>query len=321
MYDSPIMQISLAQEILAKLQTARLVGLVFHRHPDPDSLGAGAALAALLAHYRIPYRYYCPTGLPETAPVFGIDDRQTVHPKKINTDGVDLICTFDAGDLNMTGLESGRQPFIINLDHHATNTRFGQLNVVEVSCASTTELVYHLLIALRFPIAPRIAVALLAGILHDTDYFSNPATSASALAITGELLGRGISLAQLRAIFFERRGLGALKLIGEVLGRLRKNARYDLAVTYVKNEDLERHGVNNEDLEGLANILNAVGDAKVVCVIKEEAGIVKGSFRTTREDIDVGRLAEWFGGGGHRKAAGFRIKGALQIEGNSARVL
>ncbi len=340
---------SLAQEILAKLQLARNVGIVFHRHPDADSLGAGAAFAALLDFYQVPYRYFCPTGLPETAPIFGIDPRETSNTKEIEEEGLDMVCTFDAADSKMAGLEFLEKgannesisnlrisnseirkfgfpsqlvpPFIVNFDHHATNTNFGNLNVVDVGCASTTELVYHLLSALRFPISSRVAVFLLAGILHDTDYFLNPATSASSLSIAGELLRRGISLSSLRAIFFERRGIGSLQLIGEVLGRLRKNERYGIAITYIRDEDIKRYGASQEDLDGIANILNVVGDAKVMCVIKEEAGIIKGSFRTTREDINVGRLAEFFGGGGHRKASGFRIHGALQIEGNSVRVI
>ncbi|MDO8505786.1 MAG: DHHA1 domain-containing protein [bacterium] len=340
---------SLAQEILAKVQSARLVGIVFHRHPDADSLGAGAAFAALLDAYKIPYRYYCPTDFPETAPIFGIDPSQTFHTKEIAEAGLDLVCTFDAADAKMAGLEFLEKgannesisnlrisnseirkfgfhsqlapPFIVNFDHHATNTQFGNINVVDVGCASTTELIYHFFSALRFPISSRVAVFLLAGILHDTDYFLNPATSASSLSMAGELLRRGISLSSLRALLFERRGIGSLQLIGEVLGRLRKNARYGIAITYVKEDDLEKHNATADDIEGIANILNVVGDAKVMCVIKEEAGIIKGSFRTTREDIDVGRLAEFFGGGGHRKASGFRIRGALQIEGNNVRVI
>ena len=131
---------------------------------------------------------------------------------------------------------------------------------------------------------------------------------------------RGISLSSLRAIFFERRGIGALQLIGQVLGRLQKNDRYEIAITYIREKDLERYGATQEDLDGIANILNVVGDAKVMCVIKEEAGVIKGSFRTTREDVDVGRLAEFFGGGGHRKASGFRIPGCLEASNRGVRV-
>ena len=138
--------------------------------------------------------------------------------------------------------------------------------------------------------------------------------------MAGELLRRGIALTSLRALLFERRGIGALQLIGQVLGRLRNNTRYGIAVTYIKGDDLEKYNASEEDLDGIANILNVVGDVKVMCVVKEDAGVIKGSFRTTREDIDVGRLAEFFGGGGHRKASGFRIKGTLVSTQNEIQV-
>jgi len=309
---------------------------VFHRNPDPDSLGAGTVFAALLDHYKISYRYYCPTKLPDLAAFFGLDSRTVLRSISEQSLQCDLICVFDAGDEKMAGLEDlfvtrspsvgdlvtkTAVPFIVNFDHHATNTHFGDLNVVDVSCASTTELIYRLFCALRFPITPKVAAYLLAGLLNDTDQFLNPATTASALAMAGELLGRGVSLQSLRALLFERRGIGILPLIGEVLGRLRKNARYGIAYTYITEEDIRRYGAGQEEFDGIANILNVVGDAQAMCIIKEEGGLLKGSFRTTREEINVGRLAELLGGGGHRKASGFRIRGSLQIEGDRVRIV
>lgn len=325
----------LAQEILLKLKSARLVGLAMHRGPDADSMGSAAAFAAFLEAQGIPYRFYCISGMPPDGQFFGIDKRNFIGPGELGRTPFDYICTFDAGDIGYVGLEgiprlrptgfarddNKRNPFIVNFDHHSTNTRFGNLNVVDTGCASTTELMYEFFKMVKWPIPARTAGHLLSGLLNDTDQFSNPATSGSSLAMAGELLSRGITLSAIRGLLFERRGIKSLKLIGEVLARLRLNSNLGIAVTYIDEMDFDRHEITEQDLEGIANVLNAVGEAKATLLLMSRGGMVKGSFRTTRDDIDVGRIATGFGGGGHRKAAGFRIKGALQIEGNSVTIL
>ena len=345
------MQTMLAKEILAKLTSARQVLLVCHRRPDPDSLGSAAAIGAFLEHHKIPHKYYCPTPFPQEQLFFGIDAGKIFGAQEMHASGFigfDLICAFDASDLKHVGLDMlnhnppqpsltlregadtntplrvrgdrGVTPFLINFDHHVTNTQFGNLNVIDIACASTTELIYHFFEALRFPISPRVATYLLAGLLVDTDHFMNPATTASSLTTAAHLISRGVSLSSLRQFLFERRGIGTLQLIGEVLSRLRKHEAYGTAVSYITDEDLIRYNVGQDDLDGIANILNSVGDAKVMILLHSFNGVVKGSFRTTRQDIDVGRLAELFGGGGHRKAAGFRIQAGLRIEGKNVRI-
>lgn len=331
---------SLAQELVTRLKGAGRVLLVVHRRPDADSLGSAAATAALLDTYQIPYSFYCSTPLPAEASYFGIDERNTAAGLRLEGAQGLVLCTFDAGDLVHAGIADfitppapprtsdalrgrsptevsdlkggkGALPFLINIDHHATNTRFGHLNIVETGCASTTEVVYRLFHLLRVPIAARTAGHLLAGLLHDTDHFFNPATSGPALQMASRLMEYGVTLQAMRQLLFERWSMGSLRMIGEVLARLKLNDRYGIAVTYVTDEDAARHQVSLEEVEGIANVLNVLGEVKAMCVLKSSEGRICGSFRTTRDEINVGRLAELLGGGGHRKAAGFTIKGTL----------
>ncbi|MBI2552502.1 bifunctional oligoribonuclease/PAP phosphatase NrnA [Candidatus Uhrbacteria bacterium] len=333
------MQEFLAQEIVAKLKSARKVLLVMHRRPDPDSIGSAAAMGEFLELHGIAHAYYCVTAVPAEARRFGIEPTKVFNPDTLKEAilDFDVIMTFDAGDLKHAGLEEiitpplssprllgrmgGVGSFIINFDHHATNARFGNFNLVEVGCASTTELLYRFFEALNFPISARIATCLLAGLLVDTDHFFNPATTGSALQVAAAMMSRGVTLTELRQFLFERRGIRSLKLIGEVLARLYRPPRYDIAVAYLTEEDIERHGVDAEDLDGIANLLNAIGDAQAMLFLKSGGGFIRGSLRTTRKEVNVGRLAELLGGGGHRKAAGFTLAGALRAEGNCVRVV
>lgn len=315
-----------AQEVLVRIKAASRVLLTMHRRPDPDSIGSAAAMAEFLAVNQIPSAYYCSTGLPAEAQFFGLENKSVLNPQTLSdaASSFDLIITFDAGDLKHAGLadypREGR-PFLINFDHHATNAHFGNLNIVEVSYASTTELLYHFFEVLRFPISARVASYLLAGLLADTDHFFNPATTASALQVAGLMMSKGVTLTELRQFLFERRAIKALNLVGEILARLYRHPEYAIAATYLTEEDLIRHGISADELEGVANMLNVIGDAKAMLFLKSEGGFIRGSLRTTSEDINVGRLAELMGGGGHRKAAGFTISGALRAEGKSARVI
>ena len=312
---------SFAQEILAKLRAAQKIVLALHCNPDADSLGSAAALAEFLKAQGLAFQYYCATALPSQAALFGIAPDKILTPAELSVFASAVICVFDAGDLAHAGLHALKSwPFIINFDHHATNTRFGAINAVDTTCASTTEVVYGFLNALRAMVSPRLARYLLAGLLTDTDHFMNPATSASALIMAARLLSQGVGLNALRQILFEQRGIADLQLIGEALARL-QNTRYGLAFTYLTEEDALRHGVKLEQAADLANILNVVNDARAMMVIKHEAGVVKVSMRTTRSDVDLSRLAEALGGGGHPKAAGFRFRGTLQIKGDCVRVL
>ncbi|MBI4135414.1 DHH family phosphoesterase [Candidatus Uhrbacteria bacterium] len=334
---------TLAQQITAKLTSGRKILLTVHRRPDPDALGSAAAMATYLKAQGIDADFFSPTPLPPEAAFFGIYKSVTLAQVK----QYDLLCTFDTGDLKHAGLDgvwgannesranlriSNSQirkfgfhsqlapPFLINFDHHATNTRFGNLNVVDITAASTTEVLYHFFKAVNWTISVPALTYLLAGLLVDTDHFFNPATTASSLKMTAELLSQGVPFQAVRSFLFERRKIGTLKLIGTVLARLQKHPRLPIAATYLTDEDIERFNLSADEIEGIANLLNTVGDAKAMLVIKASAGVLRGSFRTTREDVDVGKLAVYFGGGGHRKAAGFTISGALTFEDGHVKI-
>lgn len=339
------METSIAHRIAEKLKSARKVLLVMHRRPDPDTMGSAAAMAEFLRGHGVPFQYFCATPFPAEAALFGIDTANLITHNSSLITQFDVVCAFDAGDLEHAGLApplnlplgkgekkedvpppykggaQGGSPCLIVFDHHSTNAHFGNLNAVDPNAAATTEIVYDFFQKVGFPVSARAATYLLAGLLTDTDYFLNPGTTASSLKISGELIARGVSLTQLRSLLFERRGLSALKLMGEALTRLKQHPRLGIAVTYVTAEDLQKHNLGFEDLEGISNLLNSIGDARATLLLKAQDGLVRGSLRTTRQGVDVGRLAAALGGGGHKKAAGFSARGTLQVEGGRVRVL
>ena len=232
----------------------------------------------------------------------------------------DLIVALDSGDVSQTGLmpQLGEAldrgfPFVINIDHHFTNDGYGQIQLIDKQASATAELVYRYFKVIDFPVTSEMATCLLTGLMTDTGSFSNAATNDRALAVASELLSAGAELQEIvDCVVSPDESWHQLKLWGRVFNRMFFQKEYEMIVSCITQQDLQECGVREEDLDGLANFFNSVKDIAIAMVLVEQSdGTVKGSLRTTKENIDVSQLARVLGGGGHQKAAGFTISGKL----------
>ena len=307
----------LHREAHERMRGARRVLIVAHKKPDGDTLGAATAMfnfcrargieATGFCHDIVPHQYSYMPGTEE----FTADHGVFADPAH------DVLAVFDAGDLRFAGIADlvasmPVPPTIVNFDHHATNERFGAVNVVDVKASSTAEVVYDFLRTVGADIDREIATCLLTGIVTDTGSFSNPATTDSALEAASDLVRRGAKMQEVSTKLMRNKSLTSLRLWGKVLARLKHNDALGVASTAIFAEDLAEEGIDEEHVEGISNFLNQFLDAKVVLVLKElPDNKVKGSFRTA-EDIDVSAPAKILGGGGHKKAAGFTVPGRIK---------
>jgi phosphoesterase RecJ-like protein len=305
-----------SKRIFQKLSAARKPLLVAHRKPDGDTLGAMMAVYNWIRDHGRAAHAFC---VDEPASVYAyfprIRDVQT-DPQIFEDEDVDMICVFDAGDLKYAGIDTfvasmRARPFVANFDHHVTNTLFGDENLVMTKASSTAEVMHEFFDDNHVEITRSMATCLMTGLLTDTSNFSNPATTVKSLEIASELLLKGVSIRDITRRLMRNKPFHALKLWGKALERLRWNPETKLASTALFREDFEDHPVDDEYLEGLSNFLNHLLAADVVLVLKEmEKKRVKGSYRSAT-DTDVAELAKAYGGGGHRKAAGFLVDGAI----------
>ncbi len=313
-------------QIHAHLTTrARRVVVVPHKNPDGDTLGAATAFFHYLKSHGIDATLWCKTGA--SAPLAFLPHAEELRSDPALWDGAsvarqfDTVCIFDAGDPTFAGVADriatlGMRPTIINFDHHFTNTHFGDYNFVQLDAASTTQVLYNYFHAIQFPIDAPTATCLLTGLMTDTGNFSNPATSESALAVGAELIRRGGSYHAILQYTYRNKSADALKLWGIALSRLSIKPELNIAYTALTRADMEGLRVTDGDIEGVSNFMNSIGDTKISLLLKEtHDGFVKGSLRTTASDVDVSALAATFGGGGHRKAAGFAVRGHLEERG------
>ncbi|MEY4723303.1 MAG: hypothetical protein RLZZ324_816 [Candidatus Parcubacteria bacterium] len=296
---------------------AKRVLIVSHPSPDGDTLGAACAMLAFCRAHGIPADAWCKDEVPPQYAFMARTEEFGCDPAVFTREAHDVLCVFDAGDLRYAGIDAliplmPERPRIINFDHHSTNEKFGDINVLDVTASSTAEVVYDFLGENDEEVSYEASVCLLTGILTDTGIFSNAATTWTSLGAASALLRRGAKIEEVAKHLMRNKPIAALRLWGTVLARLKHDAATGMASTALFRKEIAESGVEDEHVEGLSNFLNMFLDVKALLVLKElPNGLVKGSYRTIAPDVDVAALALAYGGGGHKKAAGFTIAGAI----------
>ncbi len=302
--------------------------LISHKNPDGDTLGSMLAMYHALKRENIAAFPYCadtPSATYEYLP--NVRDVTNDATAAIAFSPM-VIVIFDSGDLHYTGAaelvnglrERASKPTLIVIDHHYTNQRYGDVNLILPESSSTCEIVAGLLRAGSVPFSPEISQCVLTGVITDTGAFSNAATTKESLDLASHLLEGGAKLSTVLEHNFRNKKISTLKLWGKILGNLKETADGSV-IAVISQADLVGAGNEDEGTEGLANFLQTLRDAKMIVVIKElPDGQLKGSLRTTRDDVDVSAIAKSYGGGGHKKAAGFTTKGELIIDEKSWRI-
>lgn len=290
---------------------------ISHKRPDGDTLGASCAFYWALKQLGKEVTMACIDEVPQKF-AFLPDIQKIIH--EFDFRDYDLIIVSDAGASYMTryheiypDIFKGDVP-VINFDHHASNDNFGVCNIVDVQSASTTILQYKFFQFLGIRITPAIATALLTGIYNDTGSLMHSNTSREVFEIAGQLMASGGKVNVVAKNLFRTTPVSTLKIWGRVLENTHVNDD-GITVSVVTWRDFEECGADAEEISGVVDFLNSIPGSQYTCLLNEDRnGSIKGSFRTQRNDIDLAALAGKFGGGGHKKAAGFSIRGRLHKE-------
>jgi len=232
----------------------------------------------------------------------------------------DLIFVLDSGNLEHLGplyeqnVEMFYETPVINMDHHASNTDFGNINIVDVTASSTTEIFYEFLDYLEKKynkklITEDIATLLLAGIITDTGSFQHANTSPRAMETAAKLLDLGARQQEVIKNIYKTKKLSTLKLWGIILSKVQVDPVHRMVWSVISKDDLQEAEADPNETEGIIDDLltNAPG-AEVIFLIKQSPDYVSVSMRSTNNQTDVGKFCADNGGGGHVRAAGFKIR-------------
>jgi phosphoesterase RecJ-like protein len=276
---------------------------------DGDSLGSSLALADYLRDKGTRVPVYVSESIPAKYRFMPNIDLCTSDTSIFGDPAVDLIVSFDCSDAafvsRLVAMSPSRPP-LVNIDHHASNPRYGLVNQVVTSSPATSELVYRFFRDNHIVPSRDAATCLITGICFDTTVFSNSATNERALEAASDLLMGGARIQEVIRNMYQNRSVSALRIWGAALERIRRHPDRSVVATFVTRADMESNGVSEEEVDGISNFLNLVTDAEVLFVLRETVGGgMKVSMRSSGPDVS--KVAKAMGGGGHQRAAGFSV--------------
>ncbi len=315
---------NISQSILQEIKKAEKILIISHQKPDGDTLGANLALRKYLSNIGKDVHSFCDSDIPDYLK-FLPGSHLVTSDHLLFTKKFDLVITVDCATIELTAaqhlLAVMPQHLLINIDHHSSNPEYADINLVLTEASSTAEVIYRLLDDWQATFDQEIATNLACGLITDTGGFKNPATSYSSLNIAARLFDHGANLHQLLKITNRGQNIDHLILWGRALERLQKVDKYNLVFTYLTQDDLAETNNDESAIGGISNFLHILKEGKIILVLTEtKNNLIKGSLRTTSE-IDVAKIAQLFGGGGHKKAAGFSLPGKLVCDNNKLKVV
>ncbi len=300
------------EKVIKEIRDRRSFFITAHVNPEADAMGSSLALAWSLRQLGKQAQVVSHDPLPKTLSFLPHQGILTQTAQIASSP--DALFVLDCGDIERTGFFDGqrRPPFpVINIDHHVTNKKFGTVNWIDPDAAATAELIYDLDQALGVDLTPEIAICLYTAILSETGFFAYSNTSPKVLKIAAELIERGVDPWAVAQKVREN-SIGRLHLLGELLLRLEQTPDGRIAWLTVTQEHFKRTGTTAEDTEEFVGYPRSLKGVEVALLFREvDPETCKVSFRS-RDQVDVAALAQQFGGGGHRKAAGCTVKGGLK---------
>jgi phosphoesterase RecJ-like protein len=282
-----------------------------HVNPDGDSIASQCALRIVLERLgkRVTvFNRQPPPRVYRFLP--GADLITQTAPRSLR--GFDALVVLDCGDpRRASGLLERTPPIpVVNIDHHVTNPRFGDVNWVDPGASSTAELVFR--VAEKLGVRPDgpLAEALYAGILTDTGSFRYGNATARAFLVAGRLVRNGLDPSGIARRIYDAAEYDTLRVLGTTLNGLRRSADRRVAWITIPRRTLARLA-SPAETEEWVNYPRSVSTAEVAVCFKETApGEIRVSLRS-KSDVDVAALAARWGGGGHRNAAGATYRGTL----------
>lgn len=287
--------------------------LVAHSHPDGDTAGSVLALKEYLEIQDIKADIACfdpfPSFLEE------ITTERFEFPAHLDLKNYDAIVGCDSVERGFASLlgQVSKDTVSVIIDHHPDITIKADLVVIDSQRSSTCELIYEYFTFHNIKITKNIATYLMVGILSDTGNFQHANTSTRVMEIASDLLKKGASFSKIIKATLASKKISTLKLWGRAFEKARINPKNGMIATVLTKQDIADCSATTEDIGQVASILNTVPGTKFSLILSErEDGIIKGSLRSEKyKGVDVSQIAHRFGGGGHKLASGFEVKGKI----------
>jgi phosphoesterase RecJ-like protein len=297
-------------------------------HDNPDGDAVGSLLAAHLALQSLGKDTVMVLGgtapLPGEYRFLGLEEHGLLREAPPDTPARVLVAVDCAQENRIVETRLAEEARLtVNVDHHHDNTRFGDVNLVVADASSTAEVLADLFAELPVALTPQIAEALYTAVVTDTGRFQYSNTTPKALRLASELVESGANVSKVFVEVYESTPFPKLKLLARALEHARELAGGRIVVSELRRADFEAAGAEEPYSEGIIDHLRAVDGAELVALVRElpagASSARKGSLRSHPDGVDVSAIARSFGGGGHRRAAGFSTD--LEMEDITRRIV
>jgi phosphoesterase RecJ-like protein len=300
----------IVDRIVEAIRASETICVVGHVRPDGDCIGSqlGLTLALINAGKTV----CCWNQDPLPTKLAFLDPKKLIQPPEKGKK-FDCVIATDCASLERLGTTAEaitERNIFINIDHHTSNTRYGDINWIAAREPSTGELIFRLLKAANWPITPAISDCLFTAVSTDTGSFQYPTTRPGTYHVAGELVKRGANLAKICDEVYQSYPLARVRLLRHVYNKFRLTHDNQIAYFWLKKADYARTGSDPSDSEGLIDHIRAIEPVILACVFEEiEPNLTRISLRSKSPKVDVNKVANQFGGGGHPAAAGAKIEG------------
>ncbi len=287
-------------EAFELLQKAHSIVLATHVNPDADTLGSALGVYDILQRMQKRVVVVNTSTLPYNLDFLpGIEKIKKELPQRF-----DLLISFDCGSFDRLGIPKPINP-IINIDHHRSNTHYGDYNIVDPDAASTSEVAYRFFKDNGIAPTKNAAICFYTALVDDTGFFKYDTVRASTFSFAKELCEYGAKPDWIAAMLTMREPLAKLRLLPLVLETLKLFIDGRVAVLRVTQQMLQKSGGTKEMADDALTMARSLATVEVALLMREEEnGDIKVSLRS-KSYVDVSKIASIFGGGGHRRAAGF----------------
>jgi len=288
--------------------------IISHVNPDGDTLGCMSALyCAILKNFKKKAQMLVPSFIPEIYNFLpNICDAKFIKDFDKSRE-YDLVITVDVAALDRildAQILFSKAKHTVNFDHHKTNINFGELNFVDPNAGSTGEVIFKTLEKLDWKLNQDTIDSLYTAILTDTGGFRFENTTSETLDIASKLVKLGVLPKDIYNKCYESKSKSVVMFQNYVVSKAEFTNDESIAYSLITKKDLENFGVKESATDGIAETLRSIDSTKVSFVVKEiDSKICKVSMRS--KEIDVAKVCEEFGGGGHKHAAGCTVKTSL----------
>ena len=278
-----------------------------HARPDGDAIGSSVGLMHLLEAMgkRVCVAFADP--IPEIFSCLeGVD--RIVH--RLPDEVPDVAILLECDSIQRTGFARIPAQLTVNIDHHLSGREYADFNWIDPHAAAIGALVYDLAVAARVPISTAMSDCLYAAVLTDTGSFNYPGTSAATFALAGHLIQCGTDANRIAQAMFFTNPVGKIRLLGAALSNM--HIKGEICWSVISQDDLAVAGATAEDCEGVVNHLISIAGIEAAVLLRQQHD--PNEYRLSLRSkgfgkLDVARVAEHFGGGGHRTASGCTLHG------------